>query len=338
MKHLPETFIKSGIGLAAFLLMLFVDAVTALSASSPWYDAAKKEGEIIIYTSISVDEHPKMVDPFSRKYPGINVKFIRQSSNSVLQRVLNEGRAGKSLADIVAVGAEYLNVIEEKGLLQGFKSAESNAKPDGQWYQIYLSDHGIGYNTNLVSRKDAPVRYKDLLHKRWAGGHIAINMGNPTWIYTMLDFFGEEQGMKFLKDFAAIGPRAERGTTRIMQSLSAGEMNAAVALNANRVIQTKEKGAPVDLAPIKDAVYADVHGIGVHAQSRHPNAARLFIDFLVSKQGQQIMATDLSKIPADPDVVFKAYDVDRKNLRLIGRNALAKINDYEKMMQKLFTK
>ena len=337
MKPLQETLINSGIALTAFFLFISVFGVTVVCAS-PWYDAAKKEGEVIVYTSINVDDHPKLVNPFSRKYPGISVKFIRQSSNSILERVLNEGRAGKSLADIVAVGAEYLNVIEGKGMLRGYTSAESKAQRDGEWYQIYVSDHGIGYNTNLVQRKDAPVRYADLLHDRWRGGHVAINMGNPTWIYTMLDFFGEEKGMKFLKDFTAISPRAERGTTRILQALSAGELNAAVALNANSVIQLKEKGAPVDLAPIRDAVYADVHGMGVHAQSARPNAARLFIDFLVSKEGQEVIASDLAKIPAHPDVAFKAYDVDRKNLRLIGRKALAKINDYEKMMQKLFTK
>ena len=337
MKLLQQTLSYAAMASMVFLLVLSVSGASVVCAS-PWYDAAKKEGEVIIYTSINVDEQPKLADPFSRKYPGISVKFIRQSSNSILQRVLNESRAGKSLADLVAVGAEYLNVIEGKGLLKGYKSAESNAQRDGEWFQLYVSDHGIGYNTKLVQRKDAPVRYTDLLNDRWRGGHVAINMGNPTWIFTMLDFFGEEKGMKYLQDFAAMSPRAESGTTRIMQSLSAGEMNAAVALNAYRVVQTKEKGAPVDLAPIKDPVYADVHGIGVHAQSRHPNAARLFIDFLVSKEGQEIMATDLVKIPADSDVAFKAYDVDRKNLRLIGRKALAKINDYEKMMQKLFTK
>ncbi len=318
---------------AALGLMI---CATDISAQSPWYEQAKKEAEVILYTSVSVDEHPIILGPFSKKYPGVKVVIVRQSSNSVLQRLLTEHRAGKDVADMVIVGAEYLDVLQREGLFQSYNSSEGKAEKDGNWFGLYLSDHGIGYNTKLIAPNSAPTRYTDLLKDQWKG-QIALNIGNPTWIYTMLDFFGNEKGMDFLKKFASTGPRAVRGTTNIMQSLSAGEIGMAVALNANTVVKTQEQGAPVALAPIKDPVYADVHGIGIISKSRHPNAAHLFVDFMISKEGQSIV-TQLSKIPFREDVPFSAYPVDRKNLRVIGPEARAKIDQYEKMITDLYTK
>jgi len=311
-------------------------SATDIGAQSPWYEQAKKEGDVILYTSVSVDEHAFIVGPFSKKYPGVKVTIVRQSSNSVLQRLLTEHRAGKAVADMVIVGAEYLDVLQREGLLQSYHSSEGKTEKDSNWFGLYLSDHGIGYNSKVIAPNAAPTRYTDLLKDQWKN-QIALNIGNPTWIYSMLDFFGNEKGMEFLKKFASTGPRAVRGTTNIMQSLTTGEVGMAVALNANTVVTTQGQGAPVMLAPIKDPVYADIHGIGIQNKSLHPNAARLFVDFMVSKEGQSIVAR-LSKIPLREDVSFSAYPVDRKNLRVIGPDARANIDLYEKIIAELYTK
>jgi len=181
----------------------------------------------------------------------------------------------------------------------------------------------------------APRRYQDLLHERWRG-KLAVNLGNPTWIYSMMEFFGVDNGMSFLKKLAATSPRAYRGTTQLMQSVIAGDAEVGIALNHDGVIAFINKGAPVALSAVQDPVYADVHGIAILGNAQHPNAARLLVDFVVSKEGQTILA-GLDKFTVRNDVATK-LQIDRKTLRIVGPEARAKVEEYDKMMVDLFTK
>jgi iron(III) transport system substrate-binding protein len=303
--------------------------------ASNWYEAAKKEKQVVWYTSLNVSDNEKIVAAFMKKYPGVEVNVNRQSANSVLQKILTERRAGRDIADVVLVGAEYLDLLQNRGIFQKYSSAEWKAEKGDFWTATYMSLHSIAYNTNLLAADAAPRRYQDLLQERWRG-KFAVNLGNPTWIYSMLDFFGNEKGTDFLEKFAALNPRAYRGTTLLMQSVIAGDAVAGVALNQDGVIAFINKKAPVALSSIQDPVYVDIHGIGILGNAQRPNAARLLVDFIVSKEGQTILA-DLDKTTVRDDVPVK-YPVDRKNVRIVGPEARAKVEDYDRMMTKLFTK
>jgi iron(III) transport system substrate-binding protein len=317
--------------LFTFAPVLFSGGVWA----SDWYEAAKKEKQVVWYTSLNVSDNEKIVAAFVKKYPGVEVNVNRQSANSVLQKVLTERRAGKDIADVVLVGAEYLDLLQNRGIFQKYNSSEWKAEKGDFWTATYMSVHSIAYNKNLLAADAAPRRYQDLLQERWRG-KFAINLGNPTWIYSMLDFFGNEKGMDFLQKFAALNPHPYRGTTLLMQSVIAGDAAAGVALNHDGVIAFINKKAPVALASIQDPLYVDVHGIGILGNAQHPNGARLLVDFIVSKEGQTILA-DLDKTTVRDDVPLKQA-FDRKNFRIVGPEARAKVEDYDKMMIKLFTK
>ena len=253
----------------------------------------------------------------------------------MLQKVLTERRAGKDIADLVLVGAEYLDLPQNRGFFLKYSSPEWKAEKGDFWTATYMSVHSIAFNKNLIGADAAPRRYQELLHERWRG-KLAINLGNPTWIYSMMEFFGAEKGMSFLKSIAAAKPRAYRGTTLLMQSLVAGDVEVGVALNHDGVINFVNKGAPVGLSRVQDPLYADLHGIGILTNAQRPNAARLFIDFIVSKEGQTILA-ELDKTTMRDDVPLK-YQVERKSLRMVGPEARAKVEEYDKMMVDLFTK
>ena len=299
------------------------------------YEAAKSEKQALLYTSLNIEDAEKLTAAFAKKYPGVGVTVNRQSANSVLQKVLTERRAGQDIADIVLLGAEYLDLLQNRGFFLKYSSPESKVEKGEFWTPTYMSVHSIAFNKNLVTAEQAPRRYQDLLQERWRG-KLAINLGNPTWIYSMLDFFGAEKGMSFLKSIAASKPRAYRGTTLLMQSLVAGDAEVGVALNHDGVINFVNKGAPVGLSRVQDPLYADVHGIGILTNAQRPNAARLFVDFIVSKEGQTILA-DLDKTTVRDDVAVK-YQVDRKTLRIVGPEARAKVEEYDKMMVDLFAK
>jgi iron(III) transport system substrate-binding protein len=317
-----------------FILLAAIPFCGSAFASN-WYEAAKKEKQVVWYTSLNVSDNEKIVAAFMKKYPGVEVNVNRQSANSVLQKILTERRAGRDIADAVLVGAEYLDLLQNRGIFQKYSSAEWKAEKGDFWTATYMSLHSIAYNKNLLAADAAPRRYQDLLQERWRG-KFAVNLGNPTWIYSMLDFFGNEKGMDFLEKFAALNPRAYRGTTLLMQSVIAGDAAAGVALNQDGVIAFINKKAPVALSSIQDPVYVDVHGIGILGNAQRPNAARLLVDFIVSKEGQTILA-DLDKTTVRDDVPVK-HPVDRKNVRIVGPEARAKVEDYDRMMIKLFTK
>jgi iron(III) transport system substrate-binding protein len=300
-----------------------------------WYDAAKGEKQALLYTSLNVEDAEKLTGAFSKKYPGVGITVNRQSANSVLQKVLTERRAGQDIADLVLVGAEYLDLLQNRGFFLKYGSTERKAEKGDGWTATYTSVHSIAFNKNLVAVDQAPRRYQDLLQERWRG-KLAVNLGNPTWIYSMMDFFGAEKGMGFLKSIAASKPRAYRGTTLLMQSLVAGDVDVGIALNHDGVINFVNKGAPVGLSRVQDPLYADVHGIGILANAQRPNAARLFVDFIVSKDGQTILA-ELDKTTVREDVAPK-YQVDRKTLRIVGPEARAKVEEYDKLMIDLFAK
>ena len=233
------------------------------------------------------------------------------------------------------VGAEYLDLLQNRGFFLKYSPLEWKAEKGEFWTATYMSVHSIAFNKNLLGADSAPRRYQDLLQERWRG-KLAINLGNPTWIYSMLDFFGVDKGMNLLKSIAASKPRAYRGTTLLMQGLVAGDVEVGIALNHDGVINFVNKGAPVGLSRVQDPLYADVHGIGILTNAQRPNAARLFVDFIVSKEGQTILA-DLDKTTVRDDVAVK-YQVDRKTLRIVGPEARAKVEEYDKMMVDLFTK
>jgi iron(III) transport system substrate-binding protein len=319
--------------LCHFVIVLFPANVNAAVAN--WYDAAKGEKQVLWYTSLNVEDAEKLIAPFAKKYPGVEVTVNRQSANSVLQKVMTERRAGKDIADVVLVGAEYLDLLQNRGYFQKYSSTESKPEKGEFWTATYMSVHSIAYNKNLVTAGAAPQRYQDLLQERWRG-KLAVNLGNPTWIFSMLEFFGIDNGMIFLKKLAATGPRAYRGTTQLMQSVIAGDAEVGIALNHDGVIAFINKGAPVALSTVQDPVYADVHGIAILSNAQRPNAARLFVDFVVSKEGQTILAS-LDKFTVRNDVAAK-LQIDRKTLRIVGPEARAKVEEYDKMMVDLFTK
>jgi iron(III) transport system substrate-binding protein len=317
-------------------LSILVAAADKESAyASNWYEAARNEKQVVWYTSLNAADNEKVTAAFQRKYPGVQAIVNRQSANSILQKVLTERRAGKDLADVVLVGAEYLDLLQNRNIFQKYSSPEWKPEKGEFWTPTYVSVHSIAYNRNLLAPDAAPRRYQDLLQERWRG-KLAVNLGNPTWLYSMIDFFGEEKGMDFLKKFAALTPRAYRGTTLLMQSVIAGDAECGVALNHDGVIAFINKKAPVALSNIQDPLYVDVHGIGILGNAPHPNAARLLVDFVASKEGQTILA-ELDKTTVRDDVPTK-HLFDRKQFRIIGPEARAQVEKYDKLMLELFTK
>jgi iron(III) transport system substrate-binding protein len=322
-------------------VLIFVGFRSPADADSDFYPKAKKEGKVVLYTSLAGTDTKPFKEKFESKFPGVSLDIYRTSGSKVLQKALAEHNAGADIADVVLTEETVLLVLKEKKLLAKFDSPERKAfdarfkDTEGYWTDVYPTINSIAYNTTMVSRNDLPVHYTDLLQPKWKG-KAGINSNNFMFLAAMLDFYGKEKGMAFLQKLAAQEPQVRAGGTLTATLVAAGEFPIAYTINANNVENVKERGGPVDWVRIKDPLYGEPHPVCVMAGAPHPNAARLLAEFAISKDGQTVIS-DFGKMPGRGDVKPK-IGVDRNNLRIISREEAAKNAYYRKLFDDLFAR
>jgi len=257
-------------------------------------DAAKKEGEVTIYTSAPVDDMKAMSDAFEKKY-GVKVKLWRSSSEKVLQRGVTEMRANRFDADIFETnGPEMEALVKEKVLTPVVSPSHADLIPEakfshGAWVGSRLNIFAQAYNTNLVKKEDLPKTYQDLLNPKWKG-KLGIEAEDADWFSAVVaQTGGEEKGVKLWKDIATTNNISVRkGHTLLTNLVASGEIPLALTTYNYKAEQLKNKGAPMDWFVIPPAI-ARANGVGVAAKAAHPNAALLWYEFEIGEDGQRIL-------------------------------------------------
>ena len=179
------------------------------------------------------------------------------------------------------------------------------------------------YNTKLVSPQDVPRSWNDLLQPRWKK-KLGLDTKSFEWFGYMLKVMGQKNGLEYMQRLAEQNIQFTNGGRTLMaQLVAAGEMTMALVYRED-VELLKDKGAPVDWVAF-EPIIPSIHPIGINIYAPHPHAARLFIDFALSREGQEAWVR-LYRVPSRPDV---------KPLRMQKRpNVLtpdfAIIGDYQK--------
>jgi iron(III) transport system substrate-binding protein len=278
--------------------------------------AARKEGEIVWYTTMSLDQSKQFMDRFIRKYPFLRPSVFRSGGGALLNRVLSEAKAGKNLFDVVNGNGELVLPLMETGVLAPYVSPERKVIPEdlkddkGFWTSVYVNSIVLGYNKNLVKRENVPRTYDDLLDPRWKGRKISLDDSYTTFLQGLVSLWGKEKAVAYLKRLAEQDPVVMRGSTIRVQLAAAGEFPLVVAY-ANIIQNLAERGAPVEWVPLEPAVIS-VNTVMLGAKASHPNAAKLLVDFTLSKEGQEKL-WDFQRIPARSDVepkparLFRGY-------------------------------
>ncbi|MGZ5085754.1 MAG: ABC transporter substrate-binding protein [Usitatibacter sp.] len=256
--------------------------------------AAKKEGELTLYTTIAEKDLPAILGPFEKKY-GVKVNVWRAGTDKVLQRSVAEARARRYTMDAVHFGAPEMEALaREKILLAVDSPVHKDLQPGSvpahkQWAATILSVWVQAYNTGLVRKQDLPRTYKDLLDPKWKG-KLGIEAKNDDWFATVVHLMGgEAQGLKFFQDLvAANGISPRHGHTLLTNMVVSGEVPLALTVYNYMPEQAKKKGAPIDWFAIEPAV-ARANAIGVARNAPHPNAALLFYEYLLGPDGQNAM-------------------------------------------------
>jgi iron(III) transport system substrate-binding protein len=282
----------------------------AQAADATLVDAAKKEGEVVWYTTQIISQLVRPVSAaFEKKY-GVKVRATRANSTELAVKIINESRAGKPQSDVFDGTSTVVPLKKEGYVLQWLpdtaKAYPAQVKdPEGFWVANNLFFLTPGFNTALVARGTEPRTYQALLDPKWRGkmawSTSPTSSGGPGFIGTVLTEMGNENGMSYLRELAKqrianIGSAARE----VLDQAIAGEYLVALQIFNHHTVISAKKGAPVDWIKM-EPVTGTLSVISVHKSAPHPSAAKLLVDFITSPEGQQIFRA-AEYLPADPAV------------------------------------
>jgi ABC-type Fe3+ transport system substrate-binding protein len=273
-------------------------------------DGARKEGKISWYTSLIVDQVVRPVkEAFEKKYPFLQVEYFRGNSERLVQKMFAEYQGKRYEVDIVD-GTVTAPMVKNGGYLQRFYSphlAEYPAElkdPQGYWGVSNVYYFALGYNTRMVKPNEVPKTYEDLLNPRWKGQMMwatSRGSGAPQFIGNIFVTMGQEAGKAYLQKLKQQNIAKSTASARqILDMVIAGEYPMAIQIFNHHAYISKTAGAPVDWQPL-EPVTATNNTIGVAKNAPHPYATMLFIDFVLSRQGQKVFQAS-NYLPAHPEV------------------------------------
>ena len=353
-KSAPPSPIKS--------LVASLNGLSPKARETKLYNQAKTEGEVDFYTSLSKLIGPAVVDAFEAKYPGVKVNMYRASSEDVTARVYQEAAANTAGADVVETnGTEMLFFQHRKNILIPYRqSPYAKQIPAAYRFDTFtadrIEDFVVAWNTNLVKPGSEPKTWADLAQPQWAG-KIAMEPSDVDWFAGAFQYMEKQQLAKLKKAKTKAGQakqlaNVDKGIQATFQKmaknaqivsghttqatlLAAGQFSVVVSAHAQSVNKLIDKGAPVALKPFVQPVLVRPQGVGIAYRLKHPAAALLFYDFLLSPAGQKVLQDNGSE-PArngmdSPELVgAKRYDID---LRPIVSHFKAWSDRYDALMR-----
>lgn len=275
--------------------------------------AAQKEGEVTLYTTHIVDQIVRpLIRAFQGYVPGVQVKYVRADGLALVVRLTNEARAGRVQSDVWCM-VDGVQALLQGGFAAQFEVPSTQGLPPGladrdkRWIATNTGVRSAAFNTNIVPKEHAPKSYEDLLDPRWKG-KIVWNPKSMTgawgFISTVIHGMGDEKGMAYLRALAKQEivplPIAIRA---VLDRVIAGEYAIGLEMNNTHAAISAAQGAPVKWVPL-NPVSETLQVAGITKGAAHPNAARLFIDFMASKAGQTVFR-DNDYLPMRPDIPAK---------------------------------
>jgi iron(III) transport system substrate-binding protein len=250
---------------------------------------ARKEGKILVY-SIGTQAAP-LYAAFQKKYPFLQFEASKADAPTTSRRMLEEYAAKTYLVDALDVSVTGLQPLKATGALQSYWSPElkdyneAGVEPDHYWVHDYESYVGLGFNTSLIKPSEAPKTYDDLLDPKWRG-RMAVP-GTSTlanWVGEMVT----AKGVDFVRKLKSQDIRAYEISGRAVANLIvSGEVPLSPAIFNSHIAASRSKGATVAWRAL-GPVYGTTGAMALAAHAPHPHAAMLFIDFVLSREGQEI--------------------------------------------------
>jgi iron(III) transport system substrate-binding protein len=301
--------------LLAVFVLLFA-AASAQAADDAMMAKAKKEGKVTFYANITA------VEPIMKAFAddtGIDAEYTRISTAKFVATAVTEFEAGKFMADVVQAPLPVLEILKEKGMLAPYSSPVAKQYPE--WtrkddrIQLFGIEYvGLIYNKDLVKQADVPKRYQDLTDPKWKNKIVMANPANHattiSWLIGLKEnvFESDDAWMEFVKGLAANKPMFVASFGPTPAPIESGEKQIGISMP--KYIITKAP-APLDWAHLSQPLMGTPRAIAISATAPHPNAARAFVDYWLSKKAMTLLADKVGEYVATPGVYPPIEGMDK---------------------------
>ncbi len=273
------------------------ETVTTVNGVKTEADVAKaeQEGGVLYYTHDGEAGAAAMVDAFTKTFPKIKATYFRAQTGALYSKLLAERSAGRFVADVVQFSdiATTLD-FKKRGGYEHYASPEDSAyapqylsSPPGDYFMVGMTFGGIGYNTDRVSADEAPKTWKDLLDPRWRNAmstkQATSGMQFVEW-YELQKLYGPE----FWTAFAKQRPRGFDSRVQLFDRLARGDDKVCALAEYAGYLLYKQKGAPIAFVAPPGGLPATPAIAGIASKAPHPEAAKLFMDWMMSPVGQKV--------------------------------------------------
>jgi iron(III) transport system substrate-binding protein len=308
----------------AFLVLVLVLASVGwtdriMAQTKEVIDGARKEGQLVFYSGIPIPDAQAILTALEKKYPFIKTTFYRATGPALVSRIQTEQRAGTHIWDVMNSTGFEPYVLLEQGYFAKYESAERKVFPEGHkdnegyWATMYTTPMIVSYNSKLVSAAELPKDYAELLNPKWKG-RLGLDSSDFEWYANLRKVWGAEKAQKFLEGLRKQDVRLVQGRALLTELLSGGEIAILVNNFLQNSIEATRKGSPVEFLAL-DPVISAAGLVGINKLAPHANAAKLFVDFVLSKEGQElIVKSDRSSVRKD--IVGNPLELI-KNVRIV---------------------
>src|SRR5277367_1123145 len=282
---------------AAFSTRVVADAPPAEPITPELIAAAKKEGQIIYYTSTYLPVAERLAKAFETKYPDIAVRVERTGAERVFQRIGQEYSSNIHAVDVVnSSDAAHFIVWKRDGILLPYMPEDvarfypaEHRDADGQFasWRVWLSI--IAYNTDMVKPEDAPKSFADLLDPKWKGKIVKAHPGYSGTIMTATYQMQRDLGWTWFEQLAKQNIMQVQSSADPPKKLDLGERAVMADGNEYNIFQMREAGRPVEPVYASEGSPLIVGPNGIFKGSPNPNAAKLFQAFCFSREAQQLI-------------------------------------------------
>lgn len=263
--------------------------------------SARTEGTLTWYTGqMDTEKAERLGKAFTARYPGVRVAVIRTTGQVAYQRLLLDIKNKTPQCDVFSTtDISHMPALKERkelaaytpengdGMVPAFKALSD----PGWWYVTNASRYFLMYNTDKIKPEDAPRKWTDLLLPKYKGrvavGHPGFSGCTGAWALSLQKLYGWE----FFEKLAKNNPRVGRSAIDPVTLMNAGEAVIGPS-SANTAYQALDRGNPVQVVHPDDGVVVCVTPSGIPIAAPHPNAARLFLNWMLSEEYSSLMSAD----------------------------------------------
>ena len=314
---------------AMFASPLRAAAPPAEAITPALIEAAKKEGKLAFYTAMDLAFAQRLGKTFEEKFPGISVRVERSGAERIFTRIAQEYSSNIHAVDVVNTADKAHCIVWTRNQWLAPYMPEEVAKhfgkdyydPDGLHVTTRILVSPIAYNTNLVKKEEAPKSFADLLDPKWAGKIVKAHPAYSGTIMNATFQIARDLGWDYLEKLAKQRVMQVQSATDTPKKISLGERAVMADGAGYLVIRYREEGQPVDIVYPEEGTPLAAGPSAVFKAAPNPNAARLFQNWMHSREAQQLIVDDACQYSAHGQTVEKKGVRPLQDIKLMKEDA-----------------